>query len=301
MVEAGSMTLEQLRLFVAVAEREHVTAASRALHVTQSAVSAAIAALEERHGVKLFHRVGRGINLTEAGRLFLPQARAVLARAAMAQTVLEEVGGLRRGTLRLVASQTIAAYWLPPILVAFRGLYPDVEVDLAISNTLDAASRVRDGSMELGIVEGLVEDPALAQWRVGEDHLTIIQVGSDVPHKMSREWLCAAQWVMREPGSGTRAALEEYLGQLGVTPRDMHVSLVLPSNEAVRTAIEAGAGVGSLSSLVVAPALLAGTLHAVPQTLKTRAFYGLRHKERYQSRAADALLALIEQQKHKVE
>ncbi|MFT8540622.1 LysR substrate-binding domain-containing protein [Acetobacter sp.] len=295
-VRQYGMTLEQLRIFVAVAEREHVTAASRALHVTQSAVSAAIAALEERHGVKLFHRVGRGIALTEAGRLFLPEARAVLARATMAQTVLEEVGGLKRGKLRLVASQTIAAYWLPPILVTFRRLYPDIEVEQAISNTLDAAARVRDGDAELGIVEGLVDDPALAQWPIGEDHLTIIQADAERPHKISRDWLCAAQWVMREEGSGTRAALEDYLAQFGVAPQDMTISLVLPSNEAVRTAIEAGAGIGALSSLVVAPALLAGTLHAVPQDVKPRSFYGLRHKERYRSRAADALLDLIEQQ-----
>lgn len=290
------MTLEQLRLFVAVAEREHVTAASRALHVTQSAVSAAIAALEERHGVKLFHRVGRGISLTEAGRLFLPEARAVLARAAVARNVLEEVGGLKRGTLRLVASQTIAAYWLPPILVAFNKKYPDIEVDLAISNTLDAATRVRDGEVELGMVEGVVEDPALAQWPVGEDHLTIIQASPYFPRTISRAWLCAARWVMREPGSGTRAALEHYLRGLGMTQQDINVSLVLPSNEAVRTAIEAGAGIGALSSLVVAPSLQAGKLHAVPQTLSTRTFYGLRHKERYRSRAADALLDLIAQQ-----
>ena len=99
------MTLEQLRIFVGVAEREHMTAAARALNVTQSAASAAIAALEERHAIKLFHRVGRGITLTEAGRLFLAEARGVLARVNAAETVLDELGGLKRGTLRVVASQ----------------------------------------------------------------------------------------------------------------------------------------------------------------------------------------------------
>src|SRR5262249_48385586 len=118
------MTLEQLRVFVAVAERQHMTAAARALNVTQSAASAAIAALEARHDVKLFHRVGRGIVLTETGRLFLDEARGVLARAAAAELALDEMGGLKRGGLRVVASQTIAAYWLPPILAAFRKLHP---------------------------------------------------------------------------------------------------------------------------------------------------------------------------------
>jgi len=113
------MTLEQLRIFVAVAEREHVTRAAEALHVTQSAASAAIAALEGRHNVPLFHRVGRRIELTDAGRMFLAEARAVLAKAASAELALGEYGGLKRGNLRLVASQTITAYWLPERLAAF--------------------------------------------------------------------------------------------------------------------------------------------------------------------------------------
>ncbi len=82
------MTLDQLRIFVAVAERQHVTRAAEALNLVQSAVSAAINALETRHAVKLFHRVGRGIELTEAGSVFFGEARAVLARAQAAELVL---------------------------------------------------------------------------------------------------------------------------------------------------------------------------------------------------------------------
>ena len=111
------MTLEQLRVFVAVAERQHVTRAAASLNLTQSAVSAAIAALEARHGAKLFHRVGRGIELTEAGALFLVEARAVLTRATAAELVLAELGDLKRGTLAVQAIPTIASYWLPRHLV----------------------------------------------------------------------------------------------------------------------------------------------------------------------------------------
>ena len=143
------MTLEQLRIFVAVAEREHMTAAARALHVTQSAASAAIAALEERHAIKLFHRVGRGIALTEAGRLFLAEARGVLARAETAEMVLSDLGGLARGTLRVVASQTIAAYWLPPLLATFQARHPAIDIgdvhDLDIDVESDLSDEVRQG------------------------------------------------------------------------------------------------------------------------------------------------------------
>jgi DNA-binding transcriptional LysR family regulator len=109
------MTLEQLRIFVGVAEREHMTRGAEALNITQSAASGAIATIEARYGVPLFHRVGRGIELTQAGQAFLGEARAVLGRAAHAETMLADFAGLMRGKLTLVASQTIASYWLPRV------------------------------------------------------------------------------------------------------------------------------------------------------------------------------------------
>lgn len=288
------MTLEQLRIFVAVAEREHVTAASRALGMTQSAVSAAVAALEERHAVKLFDRVGRGIALTGNGHAFLVEARAVLARAASAASLLDDFAGLRRGSLRLVASQTIAAYWLPPILARFRQRHPGVAVALAIGNTEQAAAWVHEGVADLGIVEGEVDDPALAHWPIGEDRLVLVAAG---PHAagdaIDAAWLRRARWVMREPGSGTRSSLTVRLRAMGVDPAALDVALVLPSNEGVRTAVEAGAGVAALSALVVSPAVAAGILRALPFDLGRRVFFGLRHKERHRSRAVEALLDLI--------
>lgn len=287
------MTLEQLRIFVGVAEREHMTAAARALHVTQSAASAAIAALEQRHAVKLFHRVGRGIALTEAGRLFLTEARGVLARAVAAENVLEDLGGLRRGTLRVVASQTTAAYWLPPILAEFRRSYPLLGVELAIGNTEQAAARVHDGEADLGIIEGEVDDPALAHWPIGEDRLVLVQAVPFREARIDAAWLRNARWVRREEGSGTGSTMDRHLRDLGIDPATLDVALVLPSNESVRTAVEAGAGVAALSSLVVAPAIGAARLHTVPIDLGRRPFFGLRHKERYRSKGADALLELI--------
>lgn len=287
------MTLEQLRIFVGVAELEHVTAAARALHVTQSAASAAIATLEQRHAIKLFHRVGRGIRLTEAGRAFLDEARGVLARAAAAEAMLDEFGGLRRGSLRVVASQTIAAYWLPPILAAFHQRYPQIEVHLAIGNTEQAATKVREGAADLGIVEGKVDDPALAHWPLGEDRLVLVSAEPADHHTINAAWLRRARWVMREPGSGTRSTFNEAVRALGIDPAELDVALVLPSNESVRTAVEAGAGIAALSALVVSPLIASGKLHALPIYFGRRAFFGLRHKERYRTKAADALLELI--------
>ncbi|MCW4113387.1 LysR substrate-binding domain-containing protein [Aurantimonas sp. MSK8Z-1] len=286
------MTLEQLRVFVAVADRQHVTAAARALNLTQSAASAAIAALEERHDVRLFDRIGRGIVLTEAGRTFLDEARGVLARVVAAEQALDELAGLERGTLRLVASQTIAAYWLPPLLARFHDAHPRLSLEVAIGNTEQAAAAVRDGDAELGFVEGEAEDARLERWRLSEDRLLLVSAPPG-PTSVRPNALRAARWVMREQGSGTRSVFNAAMARLGVDPQALDVTLVLPSNEAVRTAVEAGAGLGALSQHVVAPAIAAGTLVALPLDLGSRPFYGLRHRQRFQSRAAASLLALI--------
>jgi len=127
------MTLEQLRIFVAVAEKQHVTRAASELNLTQSATSAAIAALEARYGIKLFDRIGRGVVLTQTGRDFLIEARAVLARARAAAQLLTDLAGLKRGSLTIAASQTVANYWLPGRLQAFHAAYPGIDLKIPCS------------------------------------------------------------------------------------------------------------------------------------------------------------------------
>ena len=168
------MTLEQLRIFVAVAEREHLTRAASALHLTPSAVSSAVRALEDRYGAPLFHRVGRGIEITEAGRIFLGEAKATLARAQAAELALSELGGLKRGTLNIEASQTIASYWLPPVLVRFHDTHPDIDLRLVVGNTRSVARAVLDGIANLGFVEGEIDEPALSTEAVAEDRLIAV-------------------------------------------------------------------------------------------------------------------------------
>jgi DNA-binding transcriptional LysR family regulator len=292
------MTLEQLRIFVAVAERLHVTEAARALNLVQSAASAAIAALEARHGAQLFDRVGRRIELTEAGRLFLPEARAVLAAAETAARVLSDIGGLARGSLVIEASQTIASYWLPRHLVAFRRAFPAIDISLSIGNTAQVAEGVEAGRAALGFIEGAIDNPHLDARPIARDQLALI-VGAGHPwatrDDLGPNELLAGEWVLRETGSGTRSAFEAALRGLGVDPASLRVVMEMPSNEAVRAAVEAGMGASALSASVAAPSLEAGLLHELPLRLPDRAFYALSHRERRRSRAAEVLLALIGQ------
>jgi DNA-binding transcriptional LysR family regulator len=291
-----AMTLEQLRIFVAVAEREHMTRAAKALHLAESTTSAAIVALEARHGIRLFHRVGRGIELTEAGKIFLIEAKSVLARAEAAELKLAELGGLKRGTLAVQASQTIISYWLPRHLVSFRRAYPGIEIRLGVCNTAEVAAAVRDGTAELGFVEGVIDDRILSIVAVAGDQMVLVvgpeHVWAGREHVDPQE-LTQSDWVMREQGSGTRSEFEAALDRLGIAPELLNVPLKLPSNEAVRAAVEAGMGATVLSASVVVSSLEAGLLHRVPLDLPERTFFVLHHRERHQSLAADALLKLI--------
>ncbi|KIZ39391.1 MULTISPECIES: LysR family transcriptional regulator [Rhodopseudomonas] len=289
------MTLEQLRIFVAVAAREHVTQGARDLNLTQSATSAAIAALEAQYATRLFDRIGRRIALTEAGRVFLVEARAVLARAAAAETVLTDLAGLKSGSLILAASQTVANYWLPPMIGRYQARHPGIAIKVMIGNTEAVAGLVQEGAADIGYIEGAIDDPTLSISPVADDDLVLVvhpahpwATRAPLPRNFA-----TARWILRERGSGTRSMFEAALPGLGVDPRQLNVALELPSNEAVRSAVEAGAGVTVVSRLVVAAAIKAGTLVAVDVAMPKRQFFTLRHKERYVTQAGQEFDRLV--------
>jgi DNA-binding transcriptional LysR family regulator len=294
------MTLEQLRIFVAVAECEHVTRAAQSLNLTQSAVSAAIAALENRHAVKLFSRVGRRIELTESGRIFLSEARAVLARTQTAELALSELSGLARGALTIHASQTIASYWLPRFLVQFHLTYPKIKINLVAGNTTQVARAVDLGTADLGFVEGRVEEENLVQQAVARDRLILV-VGRKHPwaarKRVMPNDLLSTGWVLREVGSGTRSEFEDALKEWKIAADRLNVVLELPSNEAVRAAVESGAGATVISEFVAAAGLKTGSLKSIALPLPQRANTALRHRERYFSKAAQAFLDEIKGKK----
>ena len=288
------MTLEQLRIFATVAEMLHFTRAAEVLHLSQPAVSAAIAALEAEHGLRLFDRIGRRVELTAAGQLLHGQARAILAKVEEAGTMLAELSGLSRGALRLAASQTVGNHWLAPRLLRFAEAYPGIRVDLSIGNTEQVAEAVRDGRAELGIAEGAVTDPALVSDQIEGDRLRLV-VGAGHPWaglgRVDRDGLAAGRWILREPGSGTRALFEAAMRSVGLEPGGLDVAMTLPGGGVIRAALLAGVGASVLSDLIVAEDLSAGRIVALEGLdLPARPFHLLRHRDRYRSIAERAFV-----------
>lgn len=293
------MTLDQLKTFIAVAQREHITRAAEALDLTQSAVSATIAALERELGAKLFSRIGRGIALTEAGTLLLQEAHAILGRVQSATLAIRELSDLKRGRITLKASQTIANHFLPSRLVRFHEAYPGIALEVLNGNSAEVARAVANGEVELGLIEDELYGPetkTLIAEKVAQDQMAIV-VSKLHPwadgRVLQQHEFAAASWVMREAGSGTRAILNRYLQARGVDLKAIHIALELPSNEAVLAAVSAGHGATILSKSVCADSVAAGHVVQLTPDLGGRAFYAVQHADRYRSRAVNALLAIL--------
>jgi DNA-binding transcriptional LysR family regulator len=293
------MTLDQLQIFIAVAEREHVTRAADALRLAPPSVSAAVASLEREFGTKLFHRVGRGIALTEGGKLLLDEAHTLVNRADAVKLAMREFTGLSRGRLEIKASQTIASHFLPSRLVDFHQIYPGVALVVSVGNSTQVVEAIIRGNIELGFVEGPEEelrDSRLAVEMIARDDLVMV-VSVNHPwatmEKLTVDDLTAGKWVLREDGSGTRAASVRALDALGTPYGKLNIAIELPSNEAVLAAVLAGAGATILSTRVCADVIKAGTLKRLPVSLAPRAFYAVQHADRYRSRAVSALLEIL--------
>lgn len=286
------MTLEQLRIFAAVATQLNMTRASEMLLLSQSAVSAAISALERRHDVKLFDRVGRGIALTPAGAVFLTEAKDILNRAQQAERVLIDLSTLRRGAIQLVASQTVGNYWLPRQLMAFHTAHPEIDLSVEITNSDRVMEWITTGKAELGFIEAPVTIDGLEATQVGTDQMVLIGP-RDLGPQIDRATLMRLPWVIREEGSGTRAMLLEFLAHYNLTLSDIRIALVLPSNEAIATAVSDGLGIALMSRLAAGFLGQSPQIAIRPSPQPDRALNMVLSTQRHRSSAVQAFVDQI--------
>jgi DNA-binding transcriptional LysR family regulator len=296
------ITLDRLRVFLAVSEQMHFTRAAEVLYMTQSSVSAAIQSLEEHYDVKLFDRIGRHIEITAAGRLLQAEAQKILGQVDLAERGLQELNNLQRGELNLGASLTIGNYWLPEKISNFKRQYPGIQIYCTLGNTEEISAGVAKGQFDLGFVEGEVDSSIssfLVKETVESDRLIIV-VGKSHPwFKSSRvplSELSKTAWVMREPGSGTRAMFEQALRRWGIDPNELNVVLEMSSGEMVKAVVESGVGATAISELIVKKELQLESLYPIQVrgldetelAQIARFFLQLRHQQRFQTRISQA-------------
>ena len=256
------LTLGQLRTFLAVAATGSVRAAADQLVVTQPAVSSALAAVRKQVGVALVMRDGRGLRLTPAGEALAERARAALALLDEAVAAARGEADPDRGRLRLASVTTAGEHLAPPLLASFLADRPEVTVSLEVGNRRRVADLLSHHEVDLAI--GGRPPPGAETLAVRANRLVVVAT-TPAPRRgrkkaaarpVARAELEAATWLLREPGSGTRATAEALLEELGITPR----ILTFGSNGAVVESVRIGLGVTLISADAVVGDLAAGAL-----------------------------------------
>ncbi len=247
-----SITLRQLEIFIAVAETAQVTKASKKLFVTQSAVSMALAELENQLGGSLFDRHGRSLILNTRGRYLLPQAKDIIAQVSNIESIMTERNDKLSGSINIAASSSVGNYILPYLVGAFKKSHPKVMVTMLVYNTKIVEGMVLDGTVDIGFVEGRVQGTDLQVRPWFKDELVILMAPSDPlanneVFDLKRD-MKDCKWVMREKGSGTaaifREKMKDYLDEVNVVFETGHP-------ESVKRAVESGVGVACLSALTI--------------------------------------------------
>lgn len=276
-------TLRQLEIFIAASHFENISKAANYLSMSQSAASSGLKDFETQFDIRLFDRVGKRLKINELGRMIRPQAEALLARANEFQVILEEHREV--GLLKVGATLSIGNYLAVNIMADFMRANPQSKVTLEVANTMAIAEKVKNFELDIGLIEGELNsnDLEVIPWR--DDELTVFASpnhGLANKKKLLDSDLIQAQWILREPGSGTRQTFERAMG--GIMP-ELNVVLELQHTEAIKRAVEAQLGVACISKVTLEDAFKRKSLVPlnVPHRDFKRKFYFIIHKHKYRS------------------
>jgi len=289
-----------LRVFHAVAKYQgYARAAREELFISQPAVSKHVQALEEEVGAKLFYRVGKRIELTEAGALVLQCAEQMRLLTEETRRAVRELQDLQRGTLRVGTSITAGTYLLPASLAAFAQRYPGIALSVDFANSQGVIAGMLGRQWDLGVAGNIADHAQLEVQPYYTDPLVLIVPPS---HRLATlatvtlADLAQEAWILREPGSASRHVVEQALSARQVP---WQLRLALPSNEAIKQAVMAGAGIGMVSRLAVTPEVQEGRLRIVSvcDLQVERQFGIIRHKEARLPASAQVFLGLLDAQR----
>lgn len=285
------ITLKQLEVFIAVAQAGNVTRASESLSITQSATSMALADFENQLGRKLFDRIGKRLQLNDAGRLLLPKALDAIARVADIEHMAASDDAMI-GPLRIGASLTIGNYMMPGLIGRFMKAHPGAQLTLEVGNTRHVIEAIRQFQVDLGFIEGFCHEPEIEVLPWGEDELVIFAAPGHPLAQQSRvdeQDLAGADWILREPGSGTREVFDNAV--LGRIPR-IRLLLEFSHTEAIKQAVASGIGIGCASRRSLEDAFRTGSVVplATPFLNLRRELFVLIHRQKFRTQGLERFL-----------
>lgn len=241
-----NVTFRQLRLFLALADTGSVSAAARALHVTQPTASMQLKEIARSVGLPLYEVIGRKVHLTDAGRELAATARAMVEAWAAFEQGVDAARGLARGKLRVAVVST-AKYFMPRLLGSFCSRHPAVDVALEILNRDGVVQRLRENLDDLYIMSMPPDDMELWDEVFMPNPIVVIAPVADPLAKrrsVALQELASRRFILREQGSGTRMAVDRHFRRMRFRP---DVRLELGSNEAVKESVAGGLGLGVVS------------------------------------------------------
>ena len=253
------VSLRQLKVFEAAASNRSFSKAAKILHLTQPGVSMHIKELETNAGLPLFERVGKRLFVTEAGQELLSRAREILRALKDAEDALDGLKGLRRGRINLAVVST-AKYFVPQLLARFGKDFPELEVRLAVNNRNSVIELLTANEVDLAIMGRSPQSlDTVAEAFAQNPHVII--AGPEHPlagqRRIPVERVAAETFIVREPGSGTRLAMQQFFEERGLAFR---VAMEMASNETIKQAVMAGMGLSFISRHTIDLELTMGRL-----------------------------------------
>jgi DNA-binding transcriptional LysR family regulator len=250
----------RLRVFRTVAEHLNFREAAEHLFLTQPAVTQQIKALEEDLGTRLFDRAGKRVALTSQGSVLLAYAKKIATLVSDAEQEVAAPDGKSSGELSLGVSTTIAQYVLPRLLGAFLDEHPRVQFSLHSGNTDAIVQFLLNNKLLLGLIEGPARERGIRTEPFMQDELVLITPPAFEPEHISRDQLVSSNLLMREHGSGSRRVVEIALKKAGLKLKSFKKVMDLDSTEAIKSAVEAGLGIGFVSRWAISKELDLGLL-----------------------------------------
>jgi DNA-binding transcriptional LysR family regulator len=275
------ISIRQIEIFLKVVDLQNLTKVAKNLELSQSAVSMSIKELESILGRQLFDRINKKLILNEVGRSFY---EAVLPIYKKLEDIESEFKNSEdKGNIRVGASTTIIDYLMPTIVCDYMSKYPNVKIELKEGNTQDIVNLVKDGKIDMGFIEGDIEDSSIIKEIIGKDELVVVSANDELKDKnVTLEEIADYRWVLREEGSGTRAVFLNYIKPFNVK---LNIFLSLGHTESIKSLLLSKKPISCLSILAVHNEVQNGTMYKV--NVKdfecTRNFYAIYHKDKYKS------------------
>ena len=294
------MELSQLEAFLEAVERGSFRRAAEALFVAQPSVSTRIQRLEDELGVPLFHRMARGVRLTDMGRTFLPFAQRSIESLRRGTEVLESVRHASAGILNMATARVIGTYVLPGILLQFQQQYPETNLHIKVGQSTEVLQMVLDEEVQIGLARYMQHPDVDAIHLYDEEAVLVAHPGSAFAKSVMANMREVVQEPLilynpGDPGSSYFTFISRLCREAGVTPK---VEMTLDSVEAVKNMVELGLGISFLPRSGVRQSLENGTLVIIPLAERQQGLlpsYVLVRKGQHYSPTVVAFLGLLHQ------